>query len=63
MLKALGIIIYYSKLKKGVIAIDIAKNLDTLSEMTNRFYVDNVQSEELIDRLTKINRNNIKLVS
>jgi hypothetical protein len=63
MLKALDSRMYYFKLKNGVPTIDIAKILCTSTEMIDKFYTANVQSEELIYRLTKINRNNIKLVS
>jgi hypothetical protein len=42
---------------------DIAKNLDTSTDMIDKFYTANVQTEELIDRLTKINRSQIKAVS
>jgi hypothetical protein len=42
---------------------DIAKNLDTSTDMIDKFYTANVQTEELIDRLTKISRSQIKAVS
>jgi len=51
------------QIENGVPTTDIAKNLDTSTEMIDKFYTANVQTEELIDRLTKINRNNIKLAS
>ena len=51
------------QIENGVSTTDIAKNLDTLTNMIDKFYTNNVQTEELIDRLTKINRNNIKLAS
>ena len=51
------------QIKNGVSATDIAKNLDTSTEMIDKFYTANVQTDELIDRLTKINRLQIKAVS
>ena len=51
------------QIENGVSTTDIAKNLDTLTNMIDKFYTNNVQTEELIDRLTKINRNNMKLAS
>jgi hypothetical protein len=55
MLKALDSRMYYFKLKNGVPTTDITKILSTSTEMIDKFYTANVQSEELIDRLTKIN--------
>jgi len=49
--------------ESGVSTSDIVKNLDTSSEMIDKFYTANVQTEELIDRLTKIHRSRIKAVS
>ena len=49
--------------ESGVSTSDIVKNLDTSSEMIDKFYTANVQTEELIDRLTKIRRSRIKAVS
>ena len=51
------------QIQNGVSATDIAKNLDTSTEMIDKFYTANVQTDELIDRLTKINRLQIKAVS
>jgi hypothetical protein len=51
------------QIENGVPTTDIAKNLDTSTEMIDKFYTNNLQTEELIDRLTKTNRNNIKLAS
>ena len=51
------------QIENGVSTTDIAKNLDTSTEMIDKFYTANVQTEELIDRLTKINRSQIKAVS
>jgi integrase len=51
------------QIENGVPTTDIAKNLDTSTEMIDKFYTANVQTEELIDRLTKINRSHIKAVS
>jgi len=51
------------QIENGVPTTDIAKNLDTSTEMIDKFYTANVQTEELIDRLTKINRSQIKAVS
>jgi hypothetical protein len=48
--------------ESGVSTSDIVKNLDTSSEMIDKFYTANVQTEELIDRLTKIHRSRIKAV-
>ena len=49
--------------ENGVSTSDIVKNLDTSSEMIDKFYTANVQTEELINRLTKIHRSRIKAVS
>jgi integrase len=49
--------------ESGVSTSDIVQNLDTSSEMIDKFYTANVQTEELIDRLTKIHRSRIKAVS
>ena len=51
------------QIENGVPTTDIAKNLDTSTNMIDKFYTNNVQTEELIDRLTKINRSQIKAVS
>jgi integrase len=48
--------------ESGVSTSDIVQNLDTSSEMIDKFYTANVQTEELIDRLTKIHRSRIKAV-
>jgi len=49
--------------ESGVSTSDIVQNLDTSSEMIDKFYTANVQTEELIDRLTKIHISRIKAVS
>ena len=51
------------QIQNGVSATDIAKNLDTSTEMIDKFYTANVQTDELIDRLTRINRSQIKIAS
>jgi integrase len=51
------------QIENSVPTSDISKNLDTSTEMIDKFYTANVQTEELIDRLTKINRSQIKAVS
>jgi integrase len=53
----------FFQIDNGVPTTDIAKNLDTSTDMIDKFYTANVQTEELIDRLTKINRSQIKAVS
>jgi integrase len=53
----------FFQIDNGVPTTDIAKNLDTSTDMIDKFYTANVQTEELIDRLTKINRSQIKVVS
>ena len=51
------------QIQNGVSTTDIAKNLDTSTEMIDKFYTANVQTDELIDRLTKINRLQMKVAS
>ena len=46
---------YYFKLKNGVPTTDTAKILSSSIEMIDKFCTASVQSEELIDPLTKIN--------
>ena len=53
----------FFQIDNGVPTTDIAKNLDTSTEMIDKFYTANVQTEELIDRLTRINRIKLKIVS
>jgi integrase len=51
------------QIENGVSTTDIAKNLDTSTNMIDKFYTNNVQTEELIDRLTKINRTQLKIAN
>jgi integrase len=51
------------QIENGAPTAFIVKNLDTSSQMIDKFYTANIQTEELINRLTKINRSQIKAVS